>query len=94
MVESSSDGIISKDLQGVVLSWNHAAEELFGYSASEAMGQRLLDLVVPTELEHEEWSVLARIGRGEPVPHFETRRQHRDGPPHRCPGQRLAHARP
>ncbi|WP_282285819.1 PAS domain S-box protein [Pseudomonas sp. PS02302] len=79
VVESSSDGIISKDLQGVVLSWNHAAEELFGYSASEAVGQRLLDLVVPTELEHEERSVLARIGRGEPVPHFETRRQHRDG---------------
>lgn len=79
VVESSSDGIISKDLQGVVLSWNHAAEELFGYTASEAVGQRLLDLVVPTELEHEEWSVLERIGRGEPVPHFETRRQHRDG---------------
>ena len=79
VVESSSDGIISKDLQGVVLSWNHAAEELFGYSASEAVGRRLLDLVVPTELKHEEWSVLARIGRGEPVPHFETRRQHRDG---------------
>ena len=79
VVESSSDGIISKDLNGVVLSWNHAAEELFGYPASEAVGQRLLDLVVPTELEHEEWWVLERIGRGEPVPHFETRRQHRDG---------------
>ncbi|MDT3722699.1 PAS domain S-box protein [Pseudomonas oryzihabitans] len=79
VVESSSDGIISKDLKGVVLSWNHAAEQLFGYSASEAVGRRLLDLVVPTELEHEEWSVLERIGRGEPVPHFETRRQHRDG---------------
>ena len=79
VVESSSDGIISKDLKGVVLSWNHAAEQLFGYSASEAVGQRLLDLVVPTALEHEEWSVLERIGRGEPVPHFETRRLHRDG---------------
>ncbi|MEH3021170.1 MAG: PAS domain S-box protein [Pseudomonas oryzihabitans] len=79
VVESSSDGIISKNLQGVVLSWNHAAERLFGYSAGEAVGQRLLDLVVPAELEHEEWSVLERIGRGEPVPHFETRRQHRDG---------------
>lgn len=79
VVESSSDGIISKNLQGVVLSWNHAAEQLFGYSTSEAVGQRLLDLVVPAELEHEEWDVLGRIGRGEPVPHFETRRQHRDG---------------
>jgi PAS domain S-box-containing protein len=79
VVESSSDGIISKDLNGVVLSWNHAAEELFGYPASAAVGRRLLDLVVPTELEHEEWWVLERIGKGEPVPHFETRRQHRDG---------------
>lgn len=79
VVESSSDGIISKDLNGVVLSWNPAAEQLFGYSASEAVGQRLLDLVVPAELEHEEWWVLERIGRGEPVPHFETRRHHRDG---------------
>ncbi|KTT38475.1 histidine kinase [Pseudomonas oryzihabitans] len=79
VVESSSDGIISKDLNGVVLSWNHAAEQLFGYPASEAVGQRLLDLVVPTELEHEEWWVLDRIGKGEPVPHFETRRLHRDG---------------
>ncbi|QDD92075.1 PAS domain S-box protein [Pseudomonas oryzihabitans] len=79
VVESSSDGIISKDLNGVVLSWNHAAEQLFGYPASEAVGQRLLDLVVPAELEHEEWRVLERIGKGEPVPHFETRRQHRDG---------------
>ncbi|WP_420009498.1 PAS domain S-box protein [Xanthomonas sacchari] len=79
VVQSSADGIIGKTLEGVVTSWNRAAEQLFGFSEAEAMGRRLGELIVPPELMHEEESVLRRIGRGEDVPYFETVRRHADG---------------
>ncbi|WP_295914153.1 PAS domain S-box protein [uncultured Xanthomonas sp.] len=79
VVQSSADGIIGKTLEGVVTSWNRAAEQLFGFSEAEAVGRRLGELIVPVELMHEEESVLRRIGRGEDVPYFETVRRHADG---------------
>lgn len=79
IVESSADGIIGKSLDGVVTSWNKGAEQLFGYSAKEALGKRLADLVVPPELEQEEANILARVRQGEHIPHFDTRRSRSDG---------------
>ncbi|WP_307753569.1 PAS domain S-box protein [Xanthomonas albilineans] len=79
VLQSSTDAIIGKTLDGVVTSWNRAAEQLFGYSQAQAVGQRLCDLIVSPELMDEEQSLLARIARGEHVPHFETLRRHADG---------------
>jgi PAS domain S-box-containing protein len=78
IVESSEDAIISKDLDGVIASWNKAAERLFGYSAEEAIGQRMT-LLIPADRTAEEAAVLARIRRNEVVDHFETIRQRKDG---------------
>ena len=78
IVESSEDAIIGKDLRGIVTSWNPAAERLFGYTASEAIGQPLLQ-IFPAELHHEERSILERIARGERIDHMETVRRHKDG---------------
>ena len=79
IVESSSDGIIGKDLAGVVTSWNKGAEHIFGYTAEQAVGQRLAKLIVPGAMQDQEFDILRRVGRGERVPHFETQRLHRDG---------------
>ena len=79
VVHGSADGIIGKRLDGVVMSWNRAAETLFGYTAEAAIGHRLLDLIVPEALAHEEEAVLKRIGRGEVIPNFETVRRRADG---------------
>lgn len=79
VVQSSADGIIGQSIEGVVTSWNRAAEQLFGYSHVQAIGRRLGDLIVPVELQAEDESVLARIARGEEVPYFETVRRHADG---------------
>ena len=78
VVESSNDAIISKTLEGVITSWNPAAERLFGYSAAEAIG-RPVALIVPDDRPHEEAEILARIAGGEHIRHFETVRLHRDG---------------
>ncbi len=78
IIESSEDAIIGKTLQGIVTSWNPGAERLFGYSASEAIGQPLLQ-VFPAELYHEERSILERIARGERVETMDTVRRHKDG---------------
>jgi len=79
IVENSADAIIGSNLIGVVNSWNRAAEQLFGYTAEEALGHLLGDLVVPRELLVEEADLLARIGRGEQILSFETRHRCRDG---------------
>jgi PAS domain S-box-containing protein len=79
IVESSADGIIGKNLQGIVTSWNHGAEQIFGYRADEAIGNLLADLVVPLNMQHEERDILSRIARGDRMPHFETRRRHKNG---------------
>jgi len=78
IVESSDDAIISKTLDGVVTSWNQAAERLFGYSANEAIGEHI-QLIIPVERHSEEEEVLARLRRGEKIDHFETVRQAKNG---------------
>ena len=78
IVEWSEDAIIGKSLDGVIRSWNGGAERIFGYSAAEAVG-RPISLIIPEERLAEEDDVMARIRRGEPVPHFETVRRARDG---------------
>ena len=77
IVESSGDAIVSKTLEGIITSWNHGAEHLFGYEASEAIGHSIM-LIVPHDLRAEEESVLASIRAGQPV-ELETARRHKDG---------------
>jgi PAS domain S-box-containing protein len=78
IVEFSDDAIISKDLQGVITTWNEGAERLFGYTSQEAIGQSVTMLIPPDHI-NEEPSILARIRRGESVQHYETVRQRKDG---------------
>jgi PAS domain S-box-containing protein len=80
IVESSDDAIVSKNLDGVISSWNGAAERLFGYSADEAIGKNIL-LIVPPDRREEEANILARLRRGERIDHFETVRIRKDGKP-------------
>lgn len=78
IVESSDDAILSKDLDGVITSWNRGAERLFGYTAKEAIGQPVTILIPPERL-NEEPKILERIRRGELVEHYETLRRDKDG---------------
>jgi PAS domain S-box-containing protein len=78
IVASSDDAIVSKTLDGIVMSWNAGAERLFGYSAEEMIGQPILT-VIPPDHQHEEPAILDRIRRGERVEPFETVRQRKDG---------------
>jgi len=78
VVESSDDAIVSKTLEGIITSWNRAAEGMFGYSAAEAVGQHIT-LIIPVERRAEEDDVLARLRRGEKVDHFETERVAKNG---------------
>jgi PAS domain S-box-containing protein len=78
IVLSSDDAIVSKDLNGTIMSWNPAAERMFGYGAEEAIGQNIT-LIIPPERRHEEETVLARIRAGRSVEHFETVRVRKDG---------------
>jgi PAS domain S-box-containing protein len=78
IVESSDDAIVSKDLNGIVTSWNRAAERIFGYTAAEMVG-RSIRTIIPADRQSEEDVVLAKIRRGEKVEHFETIRCHKSG---------------
>ncbi len=78
IVESSSDGILSKDLKGFVTSWNRAAGQLLGYTAREMIGQRITTIFPPSRVD-EEASILAKIASGERVERYETVRRHKDG---------------
>ena len=78
IVESADDAILSKDLNGVVLSWNRAAERTFGYSEKEMVGESILKLV-PVELQFEESEILGKIRGGDPIEHYETVRLTKDG---------------
>jgi two-component system sensor kinase FixL len=77
IVESSDDAIVAKDLHGVILSWNRAAERLFGYTASEVFGRSITVIFPPDRIE-EEAVILGRIRSGERVDHYETARRHKD----------------
>ncbi len=79
IVESSDDAIISKDLQGVVTSWNKSAERIFGYSAEEMLGHSIAILIPPGRDHEEEEEILRRVRSGERVEHFETVRRRKDG---------------
>ncbi|HVS92851.1 MAG TPA: PAS domain-containing sensor histidine kinase [Mucilaginibacter sp.] len=78
IIESSDDAIISKSLDGIILSWNQAAETMFGYPEHEALGKHI-SLIIPYEKFEEEAFIMDRIRRGETVEHFETLRMRRDG---------------
>ena len=78
IVESSDDAIVSKDLNGVIASWNPGAERLFGYTADEVVGKSVT-LLFPGDLLHEETVILERIRRGEQIDHYETVRRRKDG---------------
>jgi PAS domain S-box-containing protein len=78
VVESSDDAIVSKNLDGIIHSWNRAAERLFEYTAREAIGQPITIIIPPDRLD-EEQVILARIRRGERIDHFETIRQRKHG---------------
>lgn len=78
IVASSGDAIVSKTLDGIVVSWNAAAERLFGYSAVETIGKSI-ELIIPPERHHEEQTILARLRAGDLVDHFETVRVTKGG---------------
>ena len=78
VVESSDDAIVSKTLDGTIMSWNRAAERIFGYTAAEAVG-RNIRMIIPEELLGEEDTVIENIRAGRPVDHYETIRQRKDG---------------
>ena len=78
IVTSSDDAIVSKNLRGQIMSWNAAAERLFGYTADEAIG-RPIRMLLPPERHREEDEILATLLRGERVDHFETERIRKDG---------------
>src|ERR1700709_2119328 len=80
IIDSSDDGIISKDLNGVVRSWNPSAERIFGYTAEEMIGKSITVLFPPDRL-NEEPKILEPLQRGERVDHFETIRVRKDGAP-------------
>jgi PAS domain S-box-containing protein len=78
IVESSDDAIVSKDLNGIVNSWNKGAERVFGYTADEIVGKSILT-IIPEGHQSEEGGILARIRRGERIDHYETVRRRKDG---------------
>ena len=78
IVDSSDDAIVSKTLDGLITSWNRAAERIFGWTAAEAVG-RSITIVIPPDRLAEEEDILARIKQGEKIEHFETTRMRKDG---------------
>ncbi len=78
IVESSDDAIISKDLNGVITTWNRGAQEVFGYTAEEAIGQPVT-MLMPPERVNEEPGIIERIRSGNKVDHYETVRRRKDG---------------
>jgi PAS domain S-box-containing protein len=78
VVDSSHDAIITLDLSGVIQTWNKSAERIYGYTAEEAVHQRIL-LIIPAHLHAEEDSILARLRSGQVIDHYETVRRRKDG---------------
>ena len=78
IIESSDDAILSKNLDGIIASWNPGAERLFGYKAEEIVGKSVT-LLIPAERHNEEPEIIGRIRRGERIEHYETVRLRKDG---------------
>jgi PAS domain S-box-containing protein len=78
IIDSSEDAIISKSLEGVITSWNRAAERLFGYTAKQAVGQPI-SMIIPVDRRDEETRIMAEICQGKRINHFETIRLRKDG---------------
>ena len=78
IVETSDDAIVSKNLDGVISSWNEGAERIFGYTAEEMIGQPIT-IVIPEDRQSEEREILTRVRRGERIDHYETVRRRKDG---------------
>jgi PAS domain S-box-containing protein len=78
IVDSSDDAIVSKTLEGVITSWNAGAEQLFGYTAKEAIGKSIW-MIIPDDRRDEETRILARLSQGERIHHFDTIRLRKDG---------------
>ena len=78
VVESSDDAIVAKDLDGTIIAWNPGAQRMYGYSAGEAIGQNISMITIPAE-QAELADILARVGHGEQIEHYETRRVRKDG---------------
>src|SRR5690606_30011294 len=78
IIEGSEDAIITKDLDGRILSWNPAAEEIYGYNAEEVIG-RLATMLLPKGREDEERKILSRVRAGESVAHFASLRRRKSG---------------
>lgn len=78
IIDSADDAIVGKRIDGIIMSWNPAAQALFGYTAAEAIGQHI-EMLVPPERQPEEAGILARLQRGERVQPFETVRRCKDG---------------
>jgi PAS domain S-box-containing protein len=78
IVASSDDAIVSKDLTGIVNSWNEGAQRIFGYTAEEMIGQPITK-IIPPDLQDQETEILSTIARGDRIEHFETVRMHKNG---------------
>ena len=78
IVETCDDAIISKTLDAIITSWNKGAVRMFGYTAEEAVGKPVT-ILIPPDRQHEERTILERIGRGERIEHYETIRRRKDG---------------
>jgi PAS domain S-box-containing protein len=78
IVESSDDAIITKDLNGIITSWNQGAQRIFGYSAEEVIGKPVA-ILIPPDRQNEEPGILARLRNGQRIDHYETVRQRKDG---------------
>src|SRR5690554_4499794 len=78
IVATSDDTIISKNLDGIILSWNPASEKMFGYSEDEALGKHISIIIPPDRIEEEDY-IINEVKQGRKVDHFETIRKARDG---------------
>jgi PAS domain S-box-containing protein len=78
IIESTDDAIVSKSLEGIIETWNHGAEEVFGYQPEEAIGQHI-SLIIPPDRLSEETEIIRKLRRGERIEHFETIRRRKDG---------------
>lgn len=78
IVESSDDGIVSTTLDGIIMSWNTGAERVYGYSASEMLGQQV-QLLLPPDRRHEEAFILDQLRQNKRIEHYETMRRHKEG---------------